>query len=86
VTRFRIDSISEAMEHAAELGGARNVRWAEAYQQFPTQMGRLLVTRKNYGEPFLDLFARIMWDDAPLSRQEREMIAMVASRASQCRY
>ena len=86
MTRLRIDSIPEAMEHAAELGGARNVRWAEAYRQFPTQMGRLLVTRPRYGGPFLDLFARIMWDDAPLTRQEREMIAMVASRASRCRY
>jgi hypothetical protein len=86
VTRLRIDSIPEAMEHAAELAGSRNVRWAEAYRQFPTQMGRLLVTRPRYGGPFLELFARIMWDDAPLSRQEREMIAMVASRASRCQY
>ncbi len=86
MTRLRIDSIPEAMEHAAELSGSRNVRWAEAYRQFPTQMGRLLVTRAKYAGPFLDLFARIMWDDAPLTRQEREMIAMVASRASRCRY
>jgi len=54
--------------------------------QFPTQMGRLLVTHPRYGAPFLDLFQKVMWDESPLTRQEREMIAMVASRASRCKY
>jgi hypothetical protein len=86
MTRLRIDSIPEAMAHAAELTAARDVRWADAYMQFPTQMGRLLVTHARYGGPFLDLFQKIMWDESPLTRQERETIAMVASRASRCKY
>jgi carboxymuconolactone decarboxylase family protein len=86
VTRLRIDSISEAMGHAAALTSARGIQWADAYAQFPSQMGRLLVTRESYGGPFLELFQRIMWDPGPLTRQEREMIAMVASRASRCKY
>ena len=84
--RLRIDSISEAMSHTAELTAARGIQWADAYAQFPSQMGRLLVTRASYGGPFLELFQKIMWDPGPLTRQEREMIAMVASRASRCKY
>jgi hypothetical protein len=65
----------------------RQIHWAEAYMQFPTQMGMLIGSRPKYGGPFLDLFQSIMWDPAaPLTRQEREMIAMVVSRASRCRY
>ena len=86
MTRLRIDSIPEAMGHAAALTSARGIRWADAYAQFPSQMGRLLVTRESYGGPFLELFQKIMWDPGPLTRQEREMIAMVASRASRCKY
>jgi carboxymuconolactone decarboxylase family protein len=86
MTRLRIAPIPDAMAHAAELTAARDVRWADAYMQFPTQMGRLLVTHPKYGAPFLDLFQKVMWDEGPLTRQEREMIAMVASRASRCKY
>ena len=86
MTRLRIDSIPQAMTHAAEITAARDVRWADAYRQFPTQMGRLLVTHGRYGAPFLDLFQKIMWDESPLTRAEREMVAMVASRASRCKY
>jgi uncharacterized peroxidase-related enzyme len=74
------------MGHAAALTSARGIRWADAYAQFPSQMGRLLVTRESYGGPFLELFQKIMWDTGPLTRQEREMIALVASRASRCKY
>jgi hypothetical protein len=86
MTRLHIDSIPDAMAHAEELTSARGIQWADAYAQFPSQMGRLLVTRANYGGPFLELFQRIMWDPGPLTRQEREMIAMVTSRASHCKY
>jgi Carboxymuconolactone decarboxylase family len=86
VTRLRIDSIPQAVDHAAALTSARGIRWADAYAQFPSQMGRLLVTRASYGGPFLELFQRIMWDPGPLTRREREMIAMVTSRASRCKY
>ena len=86
MTRLRIDSIPEATDHAAALTSARGIQWADAYAQFPSQMGRLLVTRESYGGPFLELFQRIMWDPGPLTRQEREMIAMVASRANRCKY
>ncbi len=86
MTRLRIDSIPEAMDHAAALTSARGIQWADAYAQFPSQMGRLLDTRESYGGPFLELFQRIMWDSGPLTRQEREMIAIVASRASRCKY
>ncbi len=86
MTRLRIDSIPQAVGHAAALTTARGIQWADAYAQFPSQMGRLLVTRESYGGPFLELFQRIMWDPGPLTRQEREMIAMVASRASRCKY
>ena len=65
----------------------RQIHWAKAYTRFPTEMGKLLGSRPKYGAPFLELFQSIMWDPAaPLTRQEREMIAMVASRASRCRY
>jgi len=74
------------MAHSAELASKRGIRFADAYAQFPSQMGRLIATRPRYGGPFLELFKSIMWDEGPLTRQEREMIAMVASRASRCRY
>ena len=86
MTRLRIDSIPEAMEHAAEISQARGLQWADAYRQFPSQMGRLLATRPAYGGPFMELFGKIMWQEGPLTRAEREMLAMVASRASRCKY
>ncbi len=86
MTRLRIDSIEEAMGHAAEIAPARGIRFADAYSQFPTQMGRLLATHARYAGPFMELFQKIMWEEGPLTRQEREMIATVASRASRCRY
>jgi Carboxymuconolactone decarboxylase family len=86
MTRMRIDSIEEAMAHAVELAAPRGIRFADAYAQFPSQMGRLLATHARYGGPFLELFQAIMWREGALTRQEREMIAMIASRASRCRY
>jgi hypothetical protein len=86
MARLPIDSIPDAATHAAEIDSARGLQWAAAYAQFPSQMGRLLVAHANYGGPFLELFQRIMWDPGPLTRQEREMIAIVASRANRCKY
>ena len=86
MSRLRIDSIPEAMAHTQAIDAAKGIRWAAAYGQFPTQMGRLLVSRPAYGGPFLELFQSVMWDPGPLTRQEREMIAMVTSRASRCKY
>ena len=36
MTRLRIDFIPEAVKHTAELKGARNVCWGEAYEQCAT--------------------------------------------------
>ena len=84
--RLRVAPIEEAAANAAKFSAERNVRWAAAYQQFPTEMGKLLATRPRYGGPFIELFQRIMWDEGPLSRAEREMIATVVSRANSCHY
>ncbi|MGH7897910.1 MAG: carboxymuconolactone decarboxylase family protein [Candidatus Binatia bacterium] len=84
--RLSIASMEEAVAARLRLDAERRINWAAAYEQFPSNMGRLLMSRPAYGKPFLELFERLMWDPGPLSRQQREMIAMVASRASRCRY
>lgn len=86
MTRFRIASDEEAAAAALALQSERGLQWQQAYQQFPTNMGKLLLSRPRYGGPFLELFQRIMWDPGPLTRQQREMVAMVVSRANRCHY
>ncbi len=84
--RFRIASDQEAAAVRQELAQERGLCWAEAYTRFPTNMGKLLLSRPAYGGPFLELFQKIMWDPGPLTRQQREMVALVVSRANRCRY
>jgi hypothetical protein len=86
MTRLRVAPIEEAAANAAAMSAERRVRWADCYARFPTEMGKLLATRPRYGGPFLELFSTVMWAEGPLSRQEREMIATVVSRASRCKY
>jgi Carboxymuconolactone decarboxylase family len=84
--RLRVAPLEEAAANAAAISAERKITWADAYMRFPNEMGKLLSTRPKYGAPFLELFSAIMWQDGPLSRAEREMIATVASRASLCKY
>ena len=84
--RLRIASDEEAIALRSQLASERTMHWAQAYTQFPTNMGKLLLSRPAYGGPFLDLFQRLMWEAGPLTRQQREMIAMVVSRANSCQY
>ena len=86
MTRLRVAPLEEAAANAAAISAERPVRWADAYMRFPTEMGKLLSTRPRYGAPFLELFSTVMWEEGPLSRQEREMIATVVSRANRCKY
>ncbi|MGH7859709.1 MAG: carboxymuconolactone decarboxylase family protein [Candidatus Binatia bacterium] len=86
MTRLRVAPLEEAAANAAAISAERKVGWAEAYTRFPTEMGKLLATRPRYGGPFLELFSTIMWEEGPLSRSEREMIATVVSRANRCKY
>ncbi len=82
MTRFRIASDEEATAAVLALQKERGLQWQQAYLQFPTDMGKLLLSRPSYGGPFLELFQRMMWDPGPLTRQQREMVAMVVSRAT----
>ena len=84
--RFRIAPIEEAAANSAAMGAERKIGRAECYQAFPTEMGKLLATRTRYGGPFMELFSRIMFEEGPLSRSQCEMVAMVVSRASLCKY
>lgn len=84
--RLRVAPIEEAAANSAAMSAERKIGRAECYQAFPTEMGKLLATRTRYGGPFLELFSTVMWEEGPLSRAEREMIATVVSRANRCRY
>jgi alkylhydroperoxidase/carboxymuconolactone decarboxylase family protein YurZ len=53
---------------------------------FITGMGRLLMAHPRIGEAFMSLFGEIMFAPGHLSRQEREMIASVATAAQFCHY
>ncbi|MGH7805270.1 MAG: carboxymuconolactone decarboxylase family protein, partial [Candidatus Binatia bacterium] len=84
--RLRIAPLEEAAANSAAMSAERKLARAAAYEQFPTEMGKLLATRPRYGGPFLELFSAVMWEEGPLSRSEREMIATVVSRANLCKY
>lgn len=84
--RFRMASDEEAAALRPQLATERGLHWAQAYTRFPTNMGKLLLSRPAYGGPFLELFQRLMWDAGPLTRQQREMVALVVSRANRCQY
>jgi hypothetical protein len=53
---------------------------------FVTGMGRLLMAHPRIGQAFMALYAEIMFAPGHLSRQEREMIAAVATAAQFCHY
>lgn len=53
---------------------------------FVTGMGRLLMAHRRIGEAFMELYGQIMFTEGHLSRQEREMIAGVATAAQFCHY
>jgi alkylhydroperoxidase/carboxymuconolactone decarboxylase family protein YurZ len=53
---------------------------------FVTGMGRLLMAHPRIGGAFMNLFAEVMFTPGHLSRQEREMIAAVATAAQFCHY
>ena len=54
--RLRIASDEEAAALRSQLASERAMHWAQAYTQFPTNMGKLLLSRPAYGGPFLELF------------------------------
>ncbi len=64
----------------------RGVSRAAAYTQFVPNMGRLLSIRPDIGVPFGELFGVLMVEPGGLTRAQREMIAIVASRANRCHY
>ena len=53
---------------------------------FVTGMGRLLMAHPRIGEAFMELYGQVMFASGNLSRQEREMIAGVATAAQFCHY
>lgn len=53
---------------------------------FVTGMGRLLMAHPRIGGAFMELYGAIMFAPGHLSRQEREMIAAVATSAQFCHY
>jgi alkylhydroperoxidase family enzyme len=54
--------------------------------EFRPAMGRLLSAHPTIGPAFNKLYEEIMRGPGHLSRQEREMIATVASAAQDCEY
>jgi alkylhydroperoxidase/carboxymuconolactone decarboxylase family protein YurZ len=54
--------------------------------EFRPAMGRLLSAHPTIGPAFNTLYSEIMRSPGHLSRQEREMIATVASAAQDCEY
>lgn len=53
---------------------------------FVPRMGRLLMAHPRIGQAFQDMYGAIMFAPSHLSRQEREMIAGVATAAQFCHY
>ncbi|MCZ6632723.1 MAG: hypothetical protein O7G87_04910 [bacterium] len=53
---------------------------------FIPAMGRLLAAHDKIGPAFSALFRQIMFEPGYLSRQEREMVAAVATAAQDCHY
>lgn len=48
---------------------------------------KLLSVRPKSMRPFIELYIAIMFDeDSPLSRMQREMIAIVVSKVNECHY
>ena len=64
----------------------RGVSRADAYTQFVPNMDRLLSIRSEIGVPFGESFGVLMVEPAGLTRTQRDMIAIVASRANRCHY
>ena len=71
--RLRIASDEEAVALRSQLASERAIHWAQAYTQFPTNMGKLLLSRPAYGGPFLELFQRLMWEAGPLDRKSTRL-------------
>lgn len=53
---------------------------------FVAGMSRLLMAHRRIGQAFMELYGQIMFAPGNLSRQEREMIAGVATAAQFCHY
>jgi alkylhydroperoxidase/carboxymuconolactone decarboxylase family protein YurZ len=53
---------------------------------FVSGMGRLLMAHPRIGQAFMELYGQVMFAPGSLSRQEREMIAAVATAAQFCHY
>lgn len=53
---------------------------------FITGMGRLLMAHPRIGQAFMAMYGQIMFAPGHLTRQEREMIAAVATAAQFCHY
>ncbi len=49
-------------------------------------MGRLLAAHPSIGPAFMELFRQIMFAPGMLDRQEREMVAAVATAGQDCEY
>lgn len=53
---------------------------------FIPAMGRLLLTHREIGLPFVMLFSRVMFGPGALTRAEREAVAAVTAAAQDCFY
>jgi len=85
MTRIRLASDEECAVRNSRMA-ERGVSKADAYTQFIPNMGRLLSIRPDIGVPFGELFGVLMVEPGGLTRTQREMIAIVASRANRCHY
>ena len=85
MARIRLASDEECALRNSKMA-ERGVSRADAYTQFVPNMGRLLSLRPEIGVPFGELFGVLMVKPAGLTRIQREMIAIVASRANRCHY
>jgi alkylhydroperoxidase/carboxymuconolactone decarboxylase family protein YurZ len=85
MARIRLASDEECTLRNSKMA-ERGVSRADAYTQFVPNMGRLLSIHPEIGVPFGELFGVLMVEPGGLTRAQREMIAIVASRANQCHY
>ncbi len=85
MARIRLASDEECAVRNSKMA-ERGVSRADAYTQFVPNMGRLLSIRPEIGVPFGELFGVLMVAPGGLTRTQREMIAVVASRANRCFY
>ena len=74
-----------AIPSEADLGDMRPKGHPYDFGFLPA-MARLLAAHPGIGQPFVTLFAQIMFAPSALSRGEKELVAGTASAAQDCFY